>query len=164
MNCGRPVQNVAPPVQNMAPALPMNWFKFIVYFQLFFVVFVMAVNIVLCVTGLRYGSNASMVYLYYGDLRILDILYSVLCLFFAGLAIFVQQWLIRYKRNAWVLYLFYIGMTNVVNLLYLIVTNIILGQSLAHLAGNVVGVLLVPVIYIPLNYVYFNKRKHLFVN
>lgn len=186
MNCGKPVQDMVPPVQNMAPpvqnmaspvqnmappvqqhttpAQSMKWFKFIVYFQLFFVAVIMLVNLVNSVTGLRYGTNASVVYLYYEELQVIDILYGILCLFFAGLAIFVQQWLIRYKSSAWVLYLFYVGVTNGVNLLYLLVTNIIIGQSIAHLVGNMVGVLIVPAIYIPLNYIYFNKRRHLFVN
>ena len=80
--------------------LPMKWFQFIIWIQLFLSALVNAVTGFLHVTGLRYGSSRSYVYDWTPGLIFLDILFGVAYLGYAVVLIFVRQQLAHYKKNS----------------------------------------------------------------
>lgn len=152
----------APPVEPPQPEYPMKWFKFVIYFQLFFGAFVNLCNTVLYCSGALYGNDSDLVYAAFGGLRVLDILMGVICLALAAYSIFVRFQLAKFKRNAPVLLYILLACNAGFNLFYSIGSTIIIGQNLisATTIGNLIGTL----ILLALNVVYFNKRKSLFIH
>ena len=99
-----------PGYQNAQP-LPMKWYKFIIYVQLFLGALSNVINGFMCLTGAHYGSGmADYIYDYYGfGLRIIDILMGVVSIGLAVIAVLVRQQLARYKKNSPMMYLGYVG-------------------------------------------------------
>lgn len=141
----------------------MKWYQFIIYVQLFLAAIFKGIEGIRTMTGKQYGDDKNLYYLFYGSgLKMTDILYGILCIGFAVVAILVRQLLAKKKVNASNYYLLYSGMTAVAALGYAILSFIFTRES-AQIVSAVIS-LIVSGIYIALNYVYFQKRRHLFVN
>ncbi len=141
----------------------MKWYQFIIYVQLFLAAIFKGIEGIRTMTGKQYGDDKNLYYLFYGSgLKMMDILYGILCIGFAVVAILVRQLLAKKKVNASNYYLLYSGMTAVAALGYAILFFIFTRES-AQIVSAVIS-LIVSGIYIALNYVYFQKRRHLFVN
>lgn len=160
-------QNMQTTVNN---EMPMKWFKFVIYFQLFAGAFIGAVNAARYLTGLIYGIDAESVYLVFPALGTADKVYGVILLLLAAMAIFVRMQLAKYKLNASTFYIAYLGIGLVANLIYSVYVYLlmyrIMGAAVEEYSSvaSIIGYLLGNGIVLVLNIVYFKKRKHLFVN
>lgn len=147
-----------------AQQLPMNWYKFVIWVQLFLSALLLAVQGLLHITGLRYGGNRALVYRYTPGLLFLDIVFGFGYLVLAALSIIARQQLAHYKKNSPMLLLgvYFIQMpfTVVYSLLYALVG----GYSFFEptILGTLIGTLIGSGALIGLSYVYFDKRKSYF--
>ena len=157
---------------NPAKNYHMAWFKFIIYFQLFANAVVMVYNVVAGIFGLAYGDDAGFVYAVCPMLKAVDVIYGIICLAFVVTAILIRQRLAHYKKNAPVLYLGYVGVVMASGLIYNFAVLAALGTVSAsameagssNIIGTVLGTVIGAAVYFPLNYIYFKKRKELFIN
>ena len=148
--------------------LPMNWYKFLIYFALFASAILNLISGFLIITGKTYEiqSNgwvsADLVYTVYGALQPLDIFYGLCAFCFVALAIIIRMKLAAYKSDGPnYLALFYI-VNAVVNFLYYLIASIILDQNL-FTASPIINIA-VSVVMVFVNKLYFEKRKHMFIN
>lgn len=147
-------------------ARPMKWFKFVIYVQLFLAALSGIGVGISYLTGTVYGDAASQVYFFYKSLKTLDVVFGVLGIIGAVLAIIVRQSLAHYKKSGPGMYYAFLVYNIVVNVLYFIgITALglfdIIGKQIGFSTGGYIvtgGLLLV------LNIVYFSKRMDLFVN
>lgn len=156
------------PVQNH----PMAWFKFIIYFQLFANMVIMVYNALHGFLGIAYGDDAALIYAFYPGLKAVDVIYGLICIALIVGAFIVRQRLAHYKKNAPMQYILFVAAVLVMGLLHTIAGVAVIsaavpyaaGAGMADVAGNILGTVIGAAIFIPVNYIYFNKRKELFVN
>lgn len=142
----------------------MKWFKFIIYFQLFFSAIINLIMGVRCLSGsLLYGEMASSLYASFPALQILDKVTGVVSLGLTVAAVFVRMRLARYRQNGPVCYLGFLAVSLVVSLAYNIAAGIIAYRFLPFNLGQTLVSAIVPLILIFVNAAYFDKRKDLFV-
>ena len=87
-------------------------------------------------------------------------------------AFIVRQRLVHYKKNAPMQYIVFVAAVLVLGLLHTIAGVAVIGATVPYaveagvvdVAGNILGTVVGAAIFIPVNYIYFNKRKELFVN
>ena len=169
-NCGR-IADVMP-LQQAARRRPMAWFKFIIYFQLFANAACNLIIAFMWITGLHYGESAELYYETCPPLKVIDVIYGLSCIACAAVAIVVRQKLAHYEKNGPKGAIGFIAVTLILRLIsyvavYLAVTFASEGYleiKLAELMRYAVIVIAGVCFHIPLNYVYFIKRKDLFVN
>lgn len=191
VNCGRSIENTETPNQSesgqqvinpmpesayrpVSPATeyPMKWFKFLIYFQLFANAVLYLFSAISSIFGLQYDGDAELIYYIAPGLRVVDVIYGIVCLGLMAGAIVVRQKLAHYRKNAPVLYIGFVTAGSVIGLVYTFATMAVtgaispyaLGESLALISAAVLGTLIGVGIFIPLNYIYFKKRKELFIN
>ena len=130
-----------------AADLPMKWYKFLIYFSLFF----SAVISILGVIGTIPLLFIALPVFY----KIFFVIFSICSLAIAIFAIYTRQMLAGFKTNA----------VNCLYALYIVsnVTGIIYYLILANYMGAI-GLVIFLIIWLTLNNIYFKKRKHLFVN
>ena len=153
--------------QSWAPApyreeMPLKWFKFIIYVQLFLNALGYLITGMQLLTGLLYGQYRAAAYAGYPGLQAVDVIMGILSLGLMVMALVVRQKLAKFRRGAPRLYLIWIAAGIVVGVFYLVAASLVLGQLV--MTGSIVGNLLGNVLLILLNLVYFQKREHLFVN
>ena len=168
----QPVQQQQPmpqgyPVQQQ-PALPMKWYKFLIYFALFaggILNFIQGINYI---TGDVYAAQSNLqvtaetVYSFYGNgLKVVDILFGVLLMLLGVFQIFTRFQLARYKKKAPLYINIVYGAMAGIEFLYFILTKCV-GVD-ATLSTVIAGGIAYSIVFL-CNYVYFKKRKHLFVN
>lgn len=149
---------------------PMNWFKFLIYFMLFADAVISVTNAYGFITGSIYSVisageyTAADIYGKYGvALRIADMLYAACLIIFAVLTVVARYRLAGFKKDGPVyLYVAY-TLSIVFSLAYAIAENIIMGIDYQVIASAVVS-MIPQAVFVYLNYLYFKKRKHLFVN
>lgn len=145
--------------------LPMNWYKFVIYFQLFasaLVNFGLGFSYML---GLRYGDGAaSMVYAFYRGLKGVDIITGIMTWAVAAMAIVARQKMKNFKRDAVTWYLLILGGNIFISIFYLAAVRIVTGLNMAGESGQSIVSIFVSVVMIILCKIYFDKRKSLFVN
>ena len=150
---------------NHAPDMPMKWFKFVIYVQLFLAALVNLGSAVQALTGSQYNGEADLVYAFFPALKTADTLYGILCIAAAVFAIVTRFQLSGYRANG---PKFYIGLL-VANIVIPIIYGVMASSAMSGFdtssiwsstAGSMVG----SVILLVCNIIYFNKRKHLFVN
>ncbi len=167
----QPVQNqYTVPTLNPVAQHPMKWFKFLIYFALFFGAFINFVFGFNYITGGIYFSQtngqvtAEMVYGTYGaGLKVLDVIQGILMIAIAAFGVYTRFRLSKYRTNAplcvYVLYGAGAALTLLYNIALLVVTGLNQLTSVSSITS-----LVVTVGFILLNYAYFTKRKDLFVN
>lgn len=148
--------------------LGMGWFKFTIYFQLFAAAFVCFSNAIRYFTGMIYGYGDEPLYVYalFPSLKPFDIFIGVLYICMAPFAIFVRMRLARFRKNGPLLLYTYLGVSLLVDLVAnvgLIATisgTIDVGSAVGSLSASVATSIALLVADI----IYFNHRKHLFIN
>ena len=144
----------------------MKWFKFIIYFQLFFSAFLYGCNALALFFGWFYvidGSNyQTLIYLYYPIMKFVDYFIAFSNLALLVYSFYVRQSLAKFKTNAIKLYfiLYYVSIT--VSLVYIVVSSLVSGAN--TLTVGVVFNLTVSIAMIAINKYYFSKRNQLFIN
>lgn len=141
---------------------PMNWYKFLIYFALFASCVLNLISGIVILTGGHYGGYASMVYAYFGGLKALDIIIGILIILLAAFAIVTRFSLAKLQASGpKYLYILYIG-SFVVNIIYAIAVGAITGINVFD--TSIIIQLIVCVVMVIVNHIYFSKRKSLFVN
>lgn len=158
----------APPAPDFTKpqALPMNYYKFAIWVQLFLGALVYAVQGLGLLFGFWYeavsGINAQWFYLFFPAMHIVDILFGLLYLAMAVGAVYTRQQMAHFKKNGPDLYYLFLIAGMVLSFLYAVLQGIICstGSGISSVIGSLVGsgVMLV------LCRIYFEKRRSMFCN
>lgn len=159
-NYTQPYNYAQPRMYNVQ--LEMKWFKFLIYFGLFAGAVLNCLSAILQITGAVYEGAAEVVYIFFPELKFFDIFYTILLLALAVLQIFTRFQLSGFKKNGPKLILIVYSAAAVISLLYGIVASVILHEFLFN-ASMIISII-VPVVMVVLNKIYFDKRKDMFVN
>ena len=172
-NCGTQVeaeiqQNPAPTSIPAQPELPMGWFKFIINFSLFAAAVLNVLNAVTYLAGTQYEGEAEFVWAFFPDLKSLDIFMGIAVLVLAAYAIITRFQLAKFRKIGPPLLILMPFLTIVIQVIYAAgVVSVFSDLMPAHeaidfvrLGSNIAGNLVLEIV----NIIYFNKRKHLFVN
>ena len=158
----------APPAPDFTKpqALPMNYYKFAIWVQLFLGALVYAVQGLGLLFGFWYeavsGINAQWFYLFVPAMLIVDILFGLLYLAMAVGAVYTRQQMAHFKKNGPDLYYLFLIAGMVLSFLYAVLQGIIcstgsgISSAISSLVGS--GVVLV------LCRIYFEKRRSMFCN
>lgn len=154
---------------NTQPELPMKWFKFVIYFQLFLNCFSNVVSALSAFTGSQYGTEAQAVYNVIPSLKIVDVIYAIALIGLAVFAIVARSHLKNFRVNGPKFYHILLVAQVLVSVVYLVavnsvVSNSIIGNSYSPDYTSVITSFISTGIMLLCNIKYFNKRKHLFVN
>ena len=151
--------------------LGMKWYKFLIYFALFFTVFSYIVNCVSLFTGAHYdalvtaiygpGSGGSeMIYKTYPAIKIVDRVYGVSLIVLAVVTLIIRSRLANFKTNGSNQYIIFLLIMVVINTAYSVCVAIIIKSADITLVTSTVAL----VARFFLEKLYFSKREHLFVN
>ncbi|MBO7288934.1 MAG: zinc ribbon domain-containing protein [Clostridia bacterium] len=150
--------------------LPMNWYKFLIIVSLYASAITSFMGGIMYLTGYIYNMqsageiNAYMIYMEYGKaLLTADIAYGALSVAYGIFGFIVRSKLAHFKKNApRYLYAWY-AMGLIISIGYAIATCIIGTAPVSFFAAQLpqfIG----EIVLLYLNYIYFSKRKHFFVN
>ena len=115
-------------------------------------------------TGATYGDDAALVYAFYQGLKPVDVIYGVVLVLLAVATIAVRQELAHFKKDGPLHYLVLIGANIVIALVHLIALAAVTGLGIGDLADSSTwGSMFASAVLIVVNYLYFGKRKHLFL-
>ena len=159
--CGEPVAQ-----ESAQREMPMKWYKFLIYFSLFAGAVLNVINGISVLTGLQYDTQeeglAALVYETFPGLKGVDVFFSLGVIALGVFGLFVRFQLSGFKKNAPVLLTFLYVFTAIINVGYAALASSMTGLELfdSYLVGNIIGQILMAVV----NYVYFKKRAHLFIN
>ena len=147
-------------------ALPMNWYKFLIYFALFASCVINAITGIGLMTGMIYGEASSYVYAIFGGLRVVDLLIGAVMICVAVLAIIVRQKLAQFRKDgpSYLMILYAVNMA--ATILYLILATMVVGEWLlsSEIVGQYMASTAVSIVMMVVNNIYFKKRASLFVN
>lgn len=147
--------------------LPMRWYKFVIWVQLFLNALLNIVSGIMTMTGAHYQGQATVVYMVYGRLKGLDIVIGIMMLVLAGGAIWVRQMLSKFQKMGPTAYIILIASNGIVSLIYVIMASAIIrlnAFSATVISQIVAGIVVASIALCICNYIYFNKRKSMFVN
>lgn len=166
-NAGVQYAAVPTPAEDRYQGFSMKWHKFLVYFALWAGALVNLFSGFSMLTGAQYGDASDYVYAVFPKLKTADLIGGVLTLLAALLAIVTAINLIKLKRGAPML----LTATYVAALLSGIVYIVLAISAMNGLASigdllqpNVISNMVMSVIMIFVNYIYYKKREPLFVN
>ncbi|MCQ2081214.1 MAG: zinc ribbon domain-containing protein [Lachnospiraceae bacterium] len=159
ISCGEPLGGTT---AAYAYDTPLNWAKFLGYFALWLSALLNFIGGVSAFGGSQYGDLKGLVYNIFPGMRAVDIIYGLLCIALAGLGGYCAYGIIMHKKFV-VNYipLLYAAAAGIV-FVYSLVATIVVGQSC--FSASIIVNIIVSVVMVFVNSVYFNKRKHIFVN
>ncbi|MBQ3338257.1 MAG: zinc-ribbon domain-containing protein [Atopobiaceae bacterium] len=139
--------------------LKMKWYKALTVALLYLVaagnLFAGLQNII----GISYGESSSYLYSMYPGMRVLDIVYGIILIGMAFVALYVRMHLAQFKEDGPRLYLLMLLVNVCITAAFSLLTMVITGY---YELSTVSGALLGGVIVYVLNRTYFGKRQHLF--
>lgn len=155
------------PTQELSeePPMKMAWYRFLIYFSLFAGAFLNSLTALSLLMGRYYTNKETTERLYnmYSNLKSLDILMALLLIAIVAWGIFTRFRLARYRKNGPLCLNIYYGCTIAWSLIFIYSLSSITGLSPTELAGNTyMSSLIMGIIFIVTNTLYFQKRKHLF--
>lgn len=144
------------------PPMPMKWYKFLIYVSLFLSGLSNIFMGVQAVIGMQYGDadTASQVYALYSGLKIVDIIYGAALVALGVYSFIVRSKLAHYRTGAPKHLLLLYALAFAMNLIYVAGASLATGMNL--MSADVVMSLVISIIMIVANKVYFDKRAHLF--
>ncbi|MBP3621730.1 MAG: zinc ribbon domain-containing protein [Lachnospiraceae bacterium] len=152
------------------PQLGMKWYKFVIYFLLFLSAILNLFGGIAIMTGAHYtdstGENyADWIYDVFSGLKAIDIIMGVICIALAIYALFVRAMLAEYKQIGPKLFIAMYAIDIVTMLIYAILVACVTSLSI----GDVMTIIdikdvVINIFWIVINKIYFDNRKHLFVN
>lgn len=167
-NYQTPIPNQHLSSKNSITPKPMKWYKFLIYFGLFFGAFSNFVLGVCYLTGgiysLQSGGqvSSSTVYAMYEGLKPFDIIYGLMLLAIAGYAIYTRYRLANYTLNAPKHVYIYYGIGACATLLYNIFACVATNTNTFTIWFFIQLIVIGDII--ALNHVYFSKRNYMFVH
>lgn len=149
--------------------MPMKWYKFLIYFWLFFEVARCIFTSYLFLTGkyldFLYYENINDLYLSYPNMRTLDIVFGILLISYAVFCFYTRQKLAKYSRIAPILASHIFLILPLLEISYFWFTSKILGIDLSEFLNRKFYVtLFFSILNVLLHRKYFSKRLHLFRN
>ena len=161
-------QNYQQPYYNNAAALnnepPMKWFKFLINFALFAGAVLNLITAIRYFAGSIYGENSAGIYSYFKGLKTVDIIYGVLCLGLVALALVARFSLSGFKKNGPTLLYTLYGANILFGVIYAIAVGIVCHDMSIAFSPGTIGGFIGSGVMLAVNIIYFNKRKHMFVN
>ena len=154
-----------------AKGLGMKWYKFLIYFSLFFSALSCLFNFVILFTGSHYDmiyrilygegvKGSELIYQTYPAIRYVNYLFGVLFFILAFYALIMRSRLAKFKKNATSQYIAFLFAVFIVDTFYIFSSAFILESVDITIANG----LLVTGGKLLLEKTYFSKREHLFVN
>ena len=167
--CGNPVgDNVASPANApmQAQTVGLGWANFLSHFALWAGAVINTYNAIVFLTGLVYASSgisSATVYDIYGPaLMLTDKIYGVIMIGAVVLGVITALSILKYKANAGKLVCLLYAVILISDILYVAATTAITGIN--TLTPSLIGSIIMGIVMIIVNTIYFNKRKHIFVN
>ena len=166
---GRSNYNLGNPLQNRTNNMPMKWFKFIIWFQLFASAILNVLNGIVILNGSQYSGEAGTIYAQLADLQRLDMAYGYSLLGLAGCGIYVRFRLSGFCKNGPMLHYALLAVSIVLPLLYALAAKSLIdsagyGSQLAPDFTSIIPNVSTGTVMLTCNVFYFRKRNHLFVN
>ena len=159
-------------LESSKPELGMKWFKYLIYFQLFY----SAVNDLARALSLIFNFQNEFIQklfdlkYYDSDLRTVGVLFGFIFFIFAAVSVYIRFELAGFKKRAPKKFMIFIAATQVLACANEIIVNLsgpypadtrrIVGTVLTLVFGYAFGYY----VFIYPNIVYFKKRAHLFIN
>ncbi|SEK18928.1 zinc-ribbon domain-containing protein [Pseudobutyrivibrio ruminis] len=144
------------------PVLGLKWAHFLGYFALWAGALVNLGSGISFITGLIYNGDASFIYDYFPGLQVLNILYGVCLLGTVALNVFAALSIIKCKKQTGLLVCLVYSAQVVLSLVYVVAGSIILSSFAGD--ASVVSSVIVSIVMIFVNRVYFNNRRDVYVN
>ncbi len=146
----------------------MAWYSILVTVYLFMEAFISAVSGIQYISGfipeVMKNSEGIMYYCQInGTLKYIDVLYGLWYIGMAVFAVFTRTALAKYRKNAPLFVLLFFSVPTVINCLYSIPLMILVNTESASYFTLVFQVI-IQMGFVYANYIYFKKRKTLFVN
>ncbi len=151
-------------MQPVQPDMPMKWFKFVIYFQLFTACVFNGINGLRFASGGQYEGMADTIYLLFPDLQIYDVIYGAALMVFAVFALVARWRLSKFCSNGPKLYHVFQIAGIVIPILYTVAVSNFVSVADVVFSGQFLGGIIGSIIMLVCNVIYFNKRSHLFVN
>ena len=169
MNTGSSIPDVV--IGPNGQQLGMNWFKFIIYVQLFLTSLGALYNAYQLLSGKIYdndqGVTAEQIFRIFPSLKTVGFVSGILFLVVAGGAIFTRFQLAGFKKNGPMFYFIVIGSIIFANFIYVIAAVSEVKKygfpASSIVQPSIVGQIIGYVILVVCNIIYFNNRKKLFV-
>lgn len=149
------------------PQQGMKWHKFLVYFSLWANALISLIYGITALTGAQYGEYRDLVYTFIPGMKAPDMVYGLLLLCLAILAVVTALSLLKFKAKGPKLLTFLYLWGVVCSLFYLIWAISVLSRydaDTGDVIARAVPSLIVSLIMVAVNKVYYSKRAHLFVN
>lgn len=139
----------------------MKWFKFTIYVQLILSAIGNFVACICYLSGAYYGENAELIYEVFPAMEVLDMGMALISLGLVAYAIVVRSYLARFKHSGPMLLHIFLGISIGTVLCYQVAAMMITHQNLI-VATNVCSIIVL-IVMLACNCIYFGKRKDLFV-
>lgn len=173
-NCGSALMDEGVSDKTAQMALPMKWYKFLIYFALFASAVLSFISGLDCLTGNLFsffGTSANEAYAKYDGLNQLLMVSGIVSIAYACLLLATRFCLAKRMKIGPKILLAAYAVNIVINVVSEIVTAYLIasqtGQTLAQSGLSVMGLVIdtaVGIAVIVANKVYFEKRSALFVN
>lgn len=156
-NTGEPVE-----LRMEKPALPMKWFHFVIYFLLFASAVLNLLSSIPCLAGTLYNDFPWDVYGTFPGLRIVDFVYGLILIALAGFYLYTRFQLSGFKKRGPFLFCLQYGINLACTLVYSLACTIVFKENQFDLS-TILSILLC-IALIAVNFIYFDKRKSLFIH
>lgn len=153
-----------PSWQPPTPEKPMNWYKFLIYFELFASAILNVISGFQMLTGAAYEGYSSWIYSAFPGLSFLDKLVGIAAIGLAVLAIYTRQELAKFtaKGPQLISYL-YIGAL-AINVVYLLGFMMFVGDRVELNMTSFIAQIVTSAVMVWANNKYFANRSEMFVN
>lgn len=152
----------------------MGWYKFLIYFYLILAIAGSIIIGFVFMTGQVYNIIAGAVgvsgvgdlmYAIYPELKTLDFFYGIVMIGVGVFAFYVRKCLVDYKANAGLMINVYILVSIIIGYIYVGIATGVLDAAAEDLrTSNSALSLILNIIMIVCNYIYFKKREDVFCN
>ena len=145
------------------PQLGLKWAHFLAYFGLWAGALMNLYTAIRYLLGNQYGDQSIVVYAIYNNLRALDIFYGICLIVLVVLGCITAVSIIKLKRQSGTFVCLTYLLGALISTIYLICFAMITDVDVAYIA-SIFSSIFISVVMIFVNRVYFNNRKHIFVN
>lgn len=150
-----------------APELGMGWYKFLIWFALFAGALLNLVRGIQMMSGDQYDGYADQVYRVFDGLKGLDMVAGVALITLAVIAIVARFSLAAYKKNGPKLLILLYAFNAGIQIIYTLAAKSIISAATASVSldtSSAFSSAAFALAMAAINYSYFKKREHLFVN
>lgn len=148
------------------PNLPMKWHNFLVKYGLIIGAVLNVLTAFNSIMGTKYNGilEAGLLYSTFPALKGIDIVYGLAGLVVAAMQIYTRSCLAKFKKNAPTLIIATFAASAAFSLIYILLLCNIMGIFQLSNMAQAIGQLIATSVILVCNYIYYKKRKHLFVN